>query len=271
MPPVMERRKLGKSGLDVPAVGMGTWKTFDVRSPADVAARREVVDAALEAGSDLFDSSPMYGAAEEVLARALEGRRERALVATKVWTESDAEARRQVGNALSWYGGRVDVYQVHNLVAWERRLRELERLRDEGKVRAVGATHYAHSAFPRLMDVMRSGRLDMVQVPYSLEDTAVTREVLPLAERLGLGVLVMEPLGSGSLVRPPRGFDPERYAPYGVESWPQVALKWILSDPRVSCVIPATSNPAHARENAAAGEPPWLDEAERERLARLLA
>src|SRR5215212_4479493 len=109
----MERRRLGSSGLEVPAVGMGTWKTFDVRSPAEVAHRRQVVDVALAAGSDLFDSSPMYGAAERVLGAALEGRRNQALVATKVWTPNDQEAEAQIANALGYYSGTVDVYQVH--------------------------------------------------------------------------------------------------------------------------------------------------------------
>jgi aryl-alcohol dehydrogenase-like predicted oxidoreductase len=118
----MERRRLGSSGLDVPVVGMGTWKTFDVVAPADQAQRRAVVDVALELGSNLFDSSPMYGAAERVLGAALAGRREQALVATKVWTSDDRTAEAQIERALGYFGGRVDVYQVHNLVAWPSRL-----------------------------------------------------------------------------------------------------------------------------------------------------
>src|SRR3954447_24010630 len=144
----MEQRALGASGLMVPVVGMGTWKTFDVRQPEQ---RRAVLDTALQHGSNLFDSSPMYGAAESVLGELLRGRREHALVATKVWTPDDDEAERQIANALRFYADRVDVYQVHNLVALPRRLATLERLRDQGKVGSVGATHYAHSAFGELM------------------------------------------------------------------------------------------------------------------------
>ncbi|HWG90442.1 MAG TPA: aldo/keto reductase [Candidatus Thermoplasmatota archaeon] len=266
----MERRPLGRLGLTVPVVGMGTWKTFDVRGSSDEMARRDVVDAMLAGGGNLFDSSPMYGEAERVLAKSLEGRRDQALVATKVWTSDDREAERQMANALSWYGGVVDVYQVHNLVAWERRLLQLEALKAEGKVRAVGATHYLHGSLPDLMEVMRTGRLDMVQVPYNAGDRTVERELLPLAEELGLGVLVMKPLGTGRLLAAPRGFDPARYEPYGVSTWAQVLLKWILSDPRVSAVIPATARPAHARDNCVAGDPPWFEASERERIARLL-
>lgn len=266
----MERRALGRTGIDVPAVGMGTWLTFDVTSPADVAARRDVVTAALDAGSNLFDSSPMYGAAETVLAGALDRRRDRAVVATKVWSSSAAEGRRQIDRALALYGGRVDVYQVHNLVAARQWLPVLQGLRRGGKVRVVGVTHYAHSAFGDLARAMRSGEVEQVQLPYNVEDRAVARELLPLAADLGLGVLVMRPFGEGSLVR--RSPPAARLAPlreYGVTTWAQALLKWILSDPRVHCAIPATTRVQHARDNAAAGDPPWFDRETREYVRRL--
>src|SRR5690349_15816793 len=108
----MERRKLGRSGLTVPAVGMGTWSTFDVRGMAAEANARVVVDRALAGGANFFDSSPMYGEAERVLGGALQGRRGEALVATKIWTPSAADGRRQAARALRFYGGFVDLYQV---------------------------------------------------------------------------------------------------------------------------------------------------------------
>jgi aryl-alcohol dehydrogenase-like predicted oxidoreductase len=261
---------LGKSGIDVPAVGMGTWQTFDVRSDREVEARREIVTTALAAGCDLFDSSPMYGASENVLARALEGRRDQALVATKVWTSDIQAGARQIEHALTLYDDRVDVYQVHNLVAVQHWLPVLERLKAEGKVRAVGITHYSHSAFADIARLMRSERVDQVQLPLNVMDRAAERELLPLAGDLGVGVLIMRPLGEGSLLR--RSPPAQKLAPlreYGVVSWSQALLKWILSDPRVSCVIPATSRVEHARENAAAGEPPWFDVETREYVRRL--
>src|SRR3954451_10896031 len=162
----MERTRLGARGIEVPAVGMGTRQTLDVRGRAEQ-ERGRVVDAALAAGTDLFDSSPMYGQAERVLGRALEGRRDHALVATKVWTADEREARAQLDFALSAFGGRVDLYQVHNLVAWPERLAELEDLRERGAVRAVGVTHYLPSAFGELAEVMRSGRVSAIQIPYN--------------------------------------------------------------------------------------------------------
>ena len=266
----MEQRAFGRTGLMMPAIGMGTWKTFDVRGAPAEEARRGIVDAALAGGITLFDTSPMYGESERVLAAALSGRRENTLVADKVWTRSIGEGREQIRRALEWYGGTVDIYQIHNLVAWREHLPRLEELRSSGAVRVVGATHYSHSAFDELMEVMRTGRIQMIQIPYNAADRVVEREVLPLAEELGLGVLVMLPLGGGALARrSPAERLLEPLARFGVRSWAQALLKWVLSDPRVHCAIPATSRVERVAENAAAGEPPWLDHEAREYVSRL--
>jgi aryl-alcohol dehydrogenase-like predicted oxidoreductase len=266
----LERRDLGTSGVEVPVVGLGTWQVLDVRGREEE-SRHEVVRAALEEGANLFDSSPMYGEAERVLGDALRKfGRDRAIVATKVWTSNDREADRQIERSLGYFGGRVELYQVHNLVAVERRLNTLHRLKDEGRVRAVGATHYSRAAFGNLASVMRSGRVDFVQVPYNAAETAATQELLPLAEELGLGVIIMVPLGSGRLVRnapPQRDLEPLRE--FGVETWAQALLKFVLSDRRVSCAIPATSSAERMRENARAGEPPWFGDEERRYVAEL--
>jgi aryl-alcohol dehydrogenase-like predicted oxidoreductase len=268
----MESRPFGRSGLAVPVVGMGTWRTLDVRGPREEARARAVVGAALDCGTRLIDTSPMYGEAERVLAAALAGRRTRAIVADKVWTAALDEGREQIERALAWYGGTVDVYQVHNLVAWREHLPVLEELRARGAVGVVGATHYQHSAFDELMNVMRTGRVGMIQVPYHAADRVVERAVLPLAAELGLGVLIMQPLGGGALVRrAPSARELEPLASFGVRTWAQALLKWVLSDPRVHCVLPATRKPERATENAVAGAPPWFDPETREYVARLAA
>jgi aryl-alcohol dehydrogenase-like predicted oxidoreductase len=268
----MEQRSLGRSGLEVPVVGMGTWRTLDVRGAAAESRARQIVDAALASGARLFDTSPMYGRAEAVLAGALEGRRETALVATKVWTPSLSGGRGQIADAIERFGGVIDLYQIHNLVAWREHLPVLEDLRGRGQVRVIGATHYSHGAFGELLRVMATGRIAQVQVPYNAADREVEREVLPAAAERGLGVLVMQPFGQGALLR--RSPPPEALRPlerFGVRTWPQALLKWILSEPRVHCAVPATRRPERMRENAAAGDPPWLDDAARrlvEELAR---
>jgi aryl-alcohol dehydrogenase-like predicted oxidoreductase len=193
------------------------------------------------------------------------------IVADKVWTASPAEARDQIRRALDWYSGRVDIYQIHNLLAWREHLPVLEQLHERGAVRVVGATHYQHSAFPELMTVMRTARIQMIQIPYSAADRVVERDVLPLAEALGLGVLVMQPLGSGRLVRrSPADRDLARLERFGIRTWAQALLSWVLSDPRVHCLIPATSKPERATENAAAGNPPWFDPDTRDYVASLI-
>lgn len=266
----MQHRALGDGGPDLPVVGMGTWRTFDVRTEPEVAAARRVVDAALEAGVRVLDSSPMYGAAEDVLGRALEDRRDEAFAATKVWTRDSAEGRRQAERSLRFFGGRVDLLQVHNLVAWREQLALIEKLRADGRVGFAGATHYSPSAFGELATVMRSGHLDAIQVPYNPRERDVEREILPLAEQLGLGVLVMRPFGEGWLMRrPPSSAELEPLRPFGVDTWGQALLKWILSDPRCTVALPATSRPERMTENAAAGEPPWLGPDERALVERL--
>ena len=265
----MEQRAFGQSGLQVPVIGMGTWQTFDVRG-VEAEQRRGVTDAALEGGATFFDSSPMYGEGERVLARTLAGRRDRAIVATKVWAADDREAAAQMNASLAFFGGCVDLYQVHNLMAWSARLGELERLRDRGQVRLIGATHYSASALDELLRVMESGRISAIQIPYNPQERAVEARVLPAAADLGLGVVAMRPFGQGSLLRTRVAEGAlRRLEPFGVQSWTQALLKWVLSDPRCHVVIPATSKAMHMRENAAAGHPPWFGAAEREYVAAL--
>jgi aryl-alcohol dehydrogenase-like predicted oxidoreductase len=261
-----ERRTLAR-GIDVPCVGMGTWATLDVHGQAEREQRRQLVDQALDAGIEVFDSSPMYGAAEQLLGDALRPRRDEAFVATKVWTASPDEGRHQAERALEWYGGRVDLYQVHNLVGMPHQLELLEELRDAGRVTLIGATHYVASAFDALADVMRSGRIDTIQIPYNPHERDAEREILPLAQELGLGVLVMRPFAEGALTRRPP--DAADLAALGVESWAEALLKWVLSDERCTCAIPATADAGHMRANVRAGEPPWLDPEQRDYVARL--
>jgi aryl-alcohol dehydrogenase-like predicted oxidoreductase len=266
----MEARRLGSTGLTVPVIGMGTWSTFDVAGAGPEANTRAVLDAAIESGARVFDSSPMYGKSEQVLAKGLEGRRGAAIVATKVWTPSAATGREQIDRAISWFGGHVELYQVHNLVNWRAHLTTLEAERERGRVTAIGATHYSPSAFAELAEVMRTGRISFVQVPYNPLEREIESQILPLAAGLNLGVILMRPFGQGRLLeRQPSAADLAPLASFGVTTWPQALLKWGLSDPRCHVAIPATSRPDRMRGNAIAGSGPWFGEDERRYVAAL--
>lgn len=247
----MEHRRFGRTEWRVPVVGLGTWQTFDVDARSESRAR-EVAEAVWERGTRFFDSSPMYGRAEAVLGRALGPLRADALVATKIWTSSRAEAARQFADQLEYFGGRIDLEQVHNLVAWRERLDWLEEERAAGRIGFLGATHYQPRAFDELERVMRTGRIDAIQIPYNPRERDAERRILPLAAELDLGVIAMRPLGGGSLVRR-----------FGAAE----LLKWTLADERVHVAIPATSSVAHARANTAAGSGPWPSGSERKRLS----
>lgn len=265
----METRALGGSGLTAPVVGMGTWQTFDVARASTV---QPVTDAALAHGIRFFDSSPMYGKAERVLAETLGARRRDAIVATKVWAGAAREGRAQIARALAWYGGTVDLYQIHNLEAWETHLPYLEALRAQGRIRALGITHYGASQFGRMARIMETGRITVVQVPYNPREREVERELLPLAARLGIGVILMRPLGQGGLARRAPGARELAFlADYGLTTWAQALLNWGLSDPRVGVTIPATRDVDHAIANAAVGSARRFDEAARARVAALAA
>lgn len=264
----MFARPFGTTGVELPVVGLGTWKVFDV-GPAQQDRCTAVVAAMLDAGGTVLDSSPMYGRAEAVLARALDdlGRRHEAFVATKIWTHDLAEADAQLHRQLDLYGGRVDLEQVHNLVDWHGHLDRLERARDAHQVRFLGATHYASSAFAELETVMRTGRIDAIQIPYNPVERDAEDRILPLAADLGLGVLAMRPVGSGTLFPGP---PPSEVEDLGFESWAQALLAWCLADVRITVAIPATRDPAHMLDNAAVGSAPPLDPVRRDRIEELV-
>jgi diketogulonate reductase-like aldo/keto reductase len=263
----MERRRLGKNGAELPVVGLGSWLTFDVGDESQGLVDA-VVRAAFAEGVRLVDSSPMYGRAQNVLGRALERFRDEAFVATKIWTPSVDDGRAQFDAQREFFGGRVELEQIHNLVSWEAHLDWLDKERDAGRIAQLGATHYSPAAFDELEQVMLSGRIEAIQIPYNPHEREVETRILPLAQELGLGVIVMRPLGEGDLMPGP---EPHEFQSLGVETWAQALLKWSLSDPRVTAVIPATAKPEHARENARAGSPPWFGPEQRklvETLAR---
>jgi diketogulonate reductase-like aldo/keto reductase len=256
----MEERRLG------PVVGLGTYATFG----GDTTRARAVLGEALSAGVTLFDTSPMYGS-EGALGEALGDRRDGTTVATKIWASTVEEGRSQY-DAQRRFFGRVEIEQVHNLIAWDDHVRWLEDERDAGGIDRIGVTHYADSAYGELERALAGGRFDAVQIPLNPHERECERRIQPLAEERDIAVIVMSPLGghgSALLEHPPEPEALEPLAPFGVRTWAQALLKWALSDRRVDVVIPATSKPERTRENAAAGSPPWFGPEEREYVERL--
>ncbi|HYG73146.1 MAG TPA: aldo/keto reductase [Actinomycetota bacterium] len=267
----MQTRRFGRTDLVVPVIGLGTWTVLDV-APSEEPRAVEVVRAAFDAGVRFVDTSPMYGRAEGVLGRALAtlGVRASATVATKIWTPSLLEGRRQFETQLASFDGRIELEQIHNLVGWRDHLPWLEREVDADRIGLVGATHWDEARFGELMACMRTGHVDAVQIPYNPLERRAERGVLPLAEEMGIGVVAMRPFAEGDLLRTSPG-DPAVLRDLGVETWAQALLKWTLSDPRVHVTIPATSSVDHVRSNAVAGEGPWLDEEQRRLVERVIA
>ena len=254
----MMTRPIPSTGEALPVIGLGTWRGFDVGSGAtERAPLTEVLRELFAAGGSVVDSSPMYGRAEEVTGDLLAamGARDKAFIATKVWTSGQQAGIAQMRQSMKLLrADKLDLMQVHNLLDWKAHLATLRAWNAEGRIRYLGVTHYTDSAHDALEAVMRAEKLDFIQINYALDDRAVEQRILPLAQERGIAVLVNRPFGGGGLLRSLTGRAlPGWASEIGCVSWSQVLLKYILAHPAVTCAIPGTSRPMHMKENAAAG------------------
>ena len=271
----MVHRPIPRTGESLPVVGLGTWQTFDVgTSAAERAPLAQVIHDFLRGGGRVVDSSPMYGHAEAVAGDLLAADRATGtpFIATKVWTTGRAAGEAQMReSARRLHADPVDLMQVHNLLDWETHLPVLRAWKEQGRIRHVGITHYAPSAFPLLERLVRTEKVDFVQLPYSIASREAEKRLLPAAADTGTAVLVMRPFEAGSLVHGTRGRAvPDFARELGVTTWPQLFLKWILSHPAVTAAIPATANPQHMADNVAAGCGALPDEALRRKIVAAL-
>ena len=270
MYPAMLTRTIPKSGEQLPAIGLGTWKVFDVApSQANLAPLKDVLGVLFASGGTVIDSSPMYGRAEAVCGALLaEVKPRSAFIATKVWTEGRAQGIAQMRESLKLFGvPRIDLMQVHNLVDWRTHLATLRERKTQGLVRYAGITHYTPSAYAQLADILRREQIDFVQLAYSIATREAEATLLPLCAERGVAVLVNRPFETGGLFRKTRGKEvPEWATEFGGTHWSIFFLKYILAHPGVTCAIPATANPAHMREIVAAGEGRLPSDAERARM-----
>jgi len=266
----MHTRPIPSSGEQLPVIGCGTYRGFDVGLQSAASRRLAgVLDALFSAGGAVIDSSPMYGRAEAVAGALLTNARDKAFVATKVWTRGREAGVAQMENSLKLLkADPIDLMQIHNLLDWKTHLPTLRAWKEAGRIRYLGVTHYTASAFADLEAVMRSEPLDFVQLNYSIADRAAERRLLPLAIERGIAVLANVPLASGAALRslsqrplPPIAAD------IGCTSWPQLLLKFVISHPAITSAIPGTGDPEHMADNALAGTGPLPDQAMRDRIA----
>jgi diketogulonate reductase-like aldo/keto reductase len=265
-------RPIPSSGEAIPAVGLGTWRTFDVGpAPAERAPLKTVLQRFVELGGRVIDSSPMYGTAESVagdLAADL-GVTDTLFFATKVWTSGREAGVAQIEQSFRRFRTkRLDLLQIHNLLDWQTQLRTLRDFKQTGRIRYLGVTHYTSSAYDELERVLRSEQLDFLQVNYSVGEREAERRILPLAAERGIAVLVNRPFSEGGLFQRVRGKAlPTWASEIGCESWAQLLLKWVLGNPAATCVIPATSRPEHLVDNMKAGVGALPDEKMRNQIA----
>lgn len=269
----MLTRTIPSSGEKLPVLGMGSWQTFDVGE--DRAARiplRAVLDEFVVLGGAVVDSSPMYGTSEKVIGDLASELylRPKLFVATKVWTRGMREGIAQMNDSMrKLRAAPVDLMQVHNLVDVETHLDTLDEWKRQKRVRYTGITHYTKSAHGDVAAVLESRRVDFVQINYSVAEREAEKRVLPAARDHGVAVIINRPFASGDLLRRLSAKPiPPWAAEIDCESWAQLLLKFVTSHPDVTCVIPATSDLGHLRENMRAGEWRLPDEELRARIVK---
>ena len=264
------RASIPSSGEILPRLGLGTYRTFDLRLPGAAADQAAAVFKAFHgAGGRLIDSSPMYGQAEAVtgtLSTQL-GFNAELFIATKVWTDG-ADGGPAMERSLSLLGRKsIELMQVHNLKDFEQHWPRLQQWKAQGRFRYLGITHYQSSAFERLEQVLKAHPMDFLQIPYSLAETSAEQRLIPAAHDLGVAIIANEPFDQGGLFRAAQGRAlPAWTAELGIASWAQYFLKFILGDERVQFVIPATGKLAHLQDFLPGGRGPLPNAAQRQRM-----
>jgi diketogulonate reductase-like aldo/keto reductase len=266
--PGIAARPIPSSGERIPPVGLGTWITFDVTDAGQRHARGEVLRAFFEAGGRLVDSSPMYGASEETIGAAMPPNAAALFAASKVWTLGALAGRRQMENSrVLWHVPRFDLLQVHNFLDWEVHLATLKQMKAEGRVRYIGVTTSHGRRHDLAEKIMRQEKIDFVQFTYNVNDVSA-EPLFAIAAGRGIAVIVNRPFDGGELfgaktAKPLPGWGAE----LGCTTWAEAFLKFVISQPAVTCAIPATSKVAHLKENMRAMTGPMPDAALRRRIA----
>jgi len=272
----MLTRTIPSSGEKLPVIGLGTWRTFDVDLTTDNRRQLgEVLSLFVKLGGRMIDSSPMYGRAEEVIGDLVQslGIRDKVFLATKVWTRGKENGIKSTERSMALLRtNRIDLMQVHNLLDVHTHLATLRQWKEQGRIRYIGVTHYNSSAFPEIEKILRTEKLDFLQINYSLMEPEAEQRVLPLAQERGVAVIVNRPFGAGDLFDEVRSKPlPGWAAEFDCRSWAQFFLKWIAAHPAVTCAIPATNKPSHLQDNLQAGTARLPDANMRRRMAELVS
>jgi aryl-alcohol dehydrogenase-like predicted oxidoreductase len=267
----MLQRSIPSSGEKLPVVGLGSWQQFDVGGTvAEQAPLKQVLSAMREMGGKVIDASPMYGRAEKVIGDLTTEIRnnDQFFLATKVWTTGQQQGIDQMNDSLLKMGRKkIDLMQVHNLQDYNTHLKTLKDWKEQGRVRYVGVTHYVDSAHAQLEKIVKSGAVDFVQFNYSIKSRNAESSLLHAAKDNGVAVLINEPFDQGALFRAVKGKDlPPWAGELGIKTWAQFFLKYIISHPAVTCVIPGTSDVRHLVDNLEAGTGELPDEAIRAKM-----
>lgn len=267
----MLTKAIPASGELLPVIGLGTYNVFDVAStPDQIATRKDIVEQLVSVGGSLLDTSPMYNRSENVIGDVIDAgvNRDKLFLATKVWTDGrDAGIAQMQRSAELMNTDTVDLMQVHNLRDTAVHMQSIQELQEAGQIRYSGLTHYTAGAQAALGRDMQTFKPQFIQINYSLGERDAEQRILPLAEELGIAVLINRPFQAGRLFRAVSGKELPGFAQEFTESWGQFFLKFIVSHPAVTCAIPATSKPHHMADNLGAGFGELPDAAMRNRMA----
>src|SRR5437588_3352382 len=271
----MITRPIPSSGEAMPVIGLGTWQAFDVGNNAAAhMPLKDVLHGLVDAGGRMIDTSPMYGSAETVVGDLVAemGLRPRVFLATKVWTSGKEQGVAQMRRSAERLKSPVlDLIQIHNLLDWRTHLATLRQMKADGQVRYIGITHYTTGALAELAHILDSEPgIDFVQFGYSLATRDAETRLLPTAAARHVATIVNQPLETGGMFRRVRGKSvPEWAAEFDCTSWAQLFLKYILAEPAVTCVIPATANPEHMADDLKGGFGRLPDPQQRQHIRQL--
>ncbi len=268
-------RRIPSSGEMIPAIGLGSWITFDVGESEDERTpMRNVLKAFVDAGGKVVDSSPMYGRSEKVIGSlaAELNVADKLWLATKVWTSGAKAGKTQIDNSKDLFKKWPALIQVHNLQDVKTHLQTLRSLKEEGKLKYIGITHYQDSQHDELAALVKSEKLDFIQVNLSIRNTSAENHLIPLAADKGVGVIINRPFESGALFQAINNVSLPAWAKdLNISTWAAFFLKYIISNANVTCAIPATSQVNHLRQNMAACLEPLPDIAARKKMATYFA